>query len=420
MLDSPAAGQGWYPDPSGAHRYRYWDGRTWTPAVADQLPDAPPTTGRLPWRLLALAGLVGVLLVAGMAALTVALMRADAGPRDLAAISVRSDGVDLTWAPPPGPPAEVFVISRDGRDVATVQDATRYEDSDLSPRVAYHYTVRGVQDGVPTAASAEIVVRTPPWGATELHDAGTTSRSARLGWEPPPDGPPDQYVVQRDGIDLATLDGSTTSYTDTTATSGRYLHYDVVAVRDGMRSDPSAPLELHIVDRLVADARLDGAWDVSVKVTENHGTPLQTGESSTATWTFTPTCDAGACDLTVEGTLVDLPFRTKLTRQGAHYTGTMTTRAGTCADKPVTDTVAFAVTVTQGELTPGYWAAAHWSARVSVLMPYVVVGHRYCPRQSVAFTVVPQSADGGPPNQTVSLTGELRAAAGRPEPVSTR
>lgn len=26
---------GWYPDPSGAHRLRYWDGRTWTEHIAD-------------------------------------------------------------------------------------------------------------------------------------------------------------------------------------------------------------------------------------------------------------------------------------------------------------------------------------------------------------------------------------------------
>ena len=32
---------GWYPDPSGRHRHRYWDGRTWTEHVADD--SATPT-----------------------------------------------------------------------------------------------------------------------------------------------------------------------------------------------------------------------------------------------------------------------------------------------------------------------------------------------------------------------------------------
>lgn len=30
-----ASGAGWHPDPSGRHQQRYWDGTTWTDAVAD-------------------------------------------------------------------------------------------------------------------------------------------------------------------------------------------------------------------------------------------------------------------------------------------------------------------------------------------------------------------------------------------------
>lgn len=31
----PSQSPGWHPDPSGRHEYRYWDGHTWTPSVAD-------------------------------------------------------------------------------------------------------------------------------------------------------------------------------------------------------------------------------------------------------------------------------------------------------------------------------------------------------------------------------------------------
>ena len=438
MLDSPSAEAGWYPDPSGAHRYRYWDGHAWTSTVSEGMQDAqaatppplPPQPPPLPQllppvvprstrrprrRLIATTVIVGVLLLSGAAAATMTLLRPEPGPRDLAAIVVRSNTVDLTWMAPPGPPVDLFVLSRDGQDVATLENTTRYEDRDLSPRTGYHYTVRAVRSGTSTAPSAELVVRTPPWGASELHDVGTSSTSARFGWEPPIDGPPDEYVVQRDGIDLATIEGSATSYTDTTAPSGRYLHYTVLAVREGMRSDPSAPVELHTVDRLVADARLDGAWDVSITVTENHGTRLRTGQTTAATWSFSPACSGGSCDLTVDGTLTDLPFTVKLTRRGARYTGSLKTPASRCAQKVVTDTLTFSLTVTEGDLAPGYWAAADWSARVSVLMPYTAIGNRYCPEQSVVFTVVPQvtGGSGEAPHQTVSLRREPERGSGR-------
>lgn len=34
-VDQTAAAAAWYADPSGRHQYRYWDGTTWTPSVAD-------------------------------------------------------------------------------------------------------------------------------------------------------------------------------------------------------------------------------------------------------------------------------------------------------------------------------------------------------------------------------------------------
>lgn len=35
MNQSQASGQGWYPDPSGAHHLRYYDGMTWTNHVSN-------------------------------------------------------------------------------------------------------------------------------------------------------------------------------------------------------------------------------------------------------------------------------------------------------------------------------------------------------------------------------------------------
>jgi hypothetical protein len=60
MVSAPLPSPGWYPDPSGAPRRRYWDGQQWAP-------DPPPKrSGRA--ALFAVLGLLGFfgILVAGM------------------------------------------------------------------------------------------------------------------------------------------------------------------------------------------------------------------------------------------------------------------------------------------------------------------------------------------------------------------
>lgn len=73
MTVDPRVPPGWYADPAGRHRFRFWDGSSWTPGVSDgsavgeePLPPVPPALGhderaRLPARAAAL-GIAGLLL----------------------------------------------------------------------------------------------------------------------------------------------------------------------------------------------------------------------------------------------------------------------------------------------------------------------------------------------------------------------
>ena len=52
MIQSQTGGQGWYPDPSGAHHLRYYDGTTWTGHVSNggvvtSAPLTQPTVGSM-------------------------------------------------------------------------------------------------------------------------------------------------------------------------------------------------------------------------------------------------------------------------------------------------------------------------------------------------------------------------------------
>src|SRR5205823_10826975 len=71
-VTAPETPAGWYPDPTGGHQHRYWDGRTWTDQIADsgvastepatekpetqETPEPSPPPNRLPLVLVLLAG----------------------------------------------------------------------------------------------------------------------------------------------------------------------------------------------------------------------------------------------------------------------------------------------------------------------------------------------------------------------------
>lgn len=60
---APAAPPGWYPDPDGSGRARYWDGGRWTDALAPQgAPGADVPSTRDPSRIWALAAHLSALL----------------------------------------------------------------------------------------------------------------------------------------------------------------------------------------------------------------------------------------------------------------------------------------------------------------------------------------------------------------------
>ena len=69
MNDQPqppaSSAPGWYPDPDGSPRQRYWDGNAWTQSYQDAGPGRVPPNKRSGWltALAVVGGLIGLLIV---------------------------------------------------------------------------------------------------------------------------------------------------------------------------------------------------------------------------------------------------------------------------------------------------------------------------------------------------------------------
>lgn len=423
MVDAHGHPPGWYGDPAGRHRYRYWDGTTWTAEVSDGGPTVPtaptptasggfaPVPPPLPGagfavpppapraavssgrtRLVIASAAAAVLaLIAGV----VYVVRAPGGPAPtrLASVDVTSTSVTLKWATPPESTRlpDHYVVSRDGAEVGTDVRQQEFRDEGLEPLRVYTYEVRAVTGGRTSRPTAGFKVMTRPDSAVGLTLEQISVGSVNLRWNAPRGGNPDEYVVQRDDEVLITLPGTELSYADELAPPGATVTYAVIAVVRGQRAEP-VTLEVTTANPSVAEARLEGGWEVVADVTRNHGTKLKVGDSTSGSWTFTPDCASGACDVRLTGQFASTPFSVPLTRKGAVYTGNAKAPVATCRGKAMTNTLAITITVTAGQTEAGVWTASSWKGSLTMYYPYTASGSYYCPKQDAVFSLTPDGA----------------------------
>lgn len=108
-------------------------------------------------------------------------------PSRLSAV-IDNDGVKLSWQPASGAhPVNQYVLFRDGKKVATVDNATGYRDSGAAPGQSHFYQVQAVDTtGVGSPLSPKVSVSVPSAGGqTSAARAGSGGSS-----QAPPAGPP--------------------------------------------------------------------------------------------------------------------------------------------------------------------------------------------------------------------------------------
>ena len=177
---------------------------------------------------------------------------ASATPTDLTAPAAPANVVGgrgderagLSWDANAEPDLASYRVLRDGVEVASVT-ATSYLDLGLTNDVTYTYTVVAVDThGNRSAPSASVSVTptdlTPPAAPTGLA-AVRGDGSVSLTWNASPEADLADYRVLRDGIEVATVTG--TSHIDTALTNDVTYSYTLVAVdTHGNRSVSSDPV----------------------------------------------------------------------------------------------------------------------------------------------------------------------------------
>jgi hypothetical protein len=182
-------------------------------------------------------------------------------------------------------------------------------------------------------AAGVLVASLAPWKhppAPVLRPTGLIAGSAgasevALRWSSPATGPsPDRYEILRNGHRVGYAAGSVTSYRDTMLAPASSYSYQLIAIRDGKLSPPSAALAVDTVKPPVSDAVLDGKWDVNLSVTStthfNWGSDPKKWADK---WAIQRACTDGPCNVTAAGKFSQVTFSDSLTRDGAVYAGTV-------------------------------------------------------------------------------------------------
>jgi chitodextrinase len=181
---------------------------------------------------------------------------APAPPTGLIATGVFADRVDLSWDPNMEADVAGYAIYRGDQQIATTDWAhTTFSDSTVLPLTGYSYTVetfdtagRYSQPTDPLPVTTLALDGTPPSIPAGLTIGSVFSNQADLSWEASTDNQGvDGYTVYRDGSPIATLNGITTAYLDTSVVPSTTYSYAVDAFdpsgNHSAVSDPPVPAQ---------------------------------------------------------------------------------------------------------------------------------------------------------------------------------
>ena len=202
-----------------------------------------------------------------------------------------------------------------------------------------------------TSVEAEPESVSPPSGFRARPGAFSVS----LAWAAPSGEPEvDQYVVYRNGAQVVSLHGSTTTYSDERLVPGRRYSYEIEAHAGELVSEPAAVAARTRVPPLRA-ARVQGVFNVRTRELSASG--YVEHSAPTYGWRFRPRCERGPCDVRwtdLRRKKIHAVFRRHGARYGGTYTGTFNVL---CGSIQVTSVVEIRFEVDAARPIAGAWRA---------------------------------------------------------------
>lgn len=360
-------------------------------------PAPVPRRTRRVSRRVKVASLAGVVVAALIAGLVVWSPWQPNPPVGVRAISPTATSVVVSWHASSGNMSgpSHYLVLRNGRQVGSVPAGiVSWTDHGLAPGETYRYTVvaAGLVHSAPSATATVTTMTPSPVRLT----ARPTYTTVGLHWSPSPLGPaPDHYVISNGTDVVATVAGTTTSYTDRGQSPGTSFKYTVVAQWGNYLSGPSAA-----ASGATIAAPLSSDVPVRVDTTGSPGSswgPIVVGYHWDDRWSAAPTCTSSGCPVITttisvgpSGTFENASLPVKLHSSGSGYSGTATAKVVGC-ETPTgvilyTSTITLALTPVKGKVRNGAWTA--WTGTMTMTAPYMDEGGGYyCPSATWTFAV---------------------------------
>jgi hypothetical protein len=198
-----------------------------------------------------------------------------------------------------------------------------------------------------------------------------TLTSATLHWSKlTPGRRPIRYIVMRNGREVGSVPGTSTTYEATGLAPQTVYTYRLIAVRGQRRSPSSAAVTVSTLTPPPWSATVTGMWSVQNSITSWQGVS-SAPNPTTGIWTFTPRCMASECAIDVSGTIDSSPFSVTVARTGPDYLSAPTDVSYfTCNGSPSAGTLSLKISPQRGAADSNVdWVAASWSGTMTLYAP---------------------------------------------------
>ena len=206
--------------------------------------------------------------------------------------------------------------------------------------------------------------------------------SVLLAWsQPAGSGEVDHWIIYRNGSPIG--ERIVQSFEDDGVLPGEEYTYEVRAVdADGTKSAASTAFTSTPVPPK-SEARLMGDFEVTARVTSSRGVDFSEGKVFHHSWSFSPKCRAGPCNVAWRATAYQ-QIRTVLKRSGAEYSGDDRGHMGfTCAGGNIRSHVILRIIVERADAVRGEWVATRIRGKLIQEVP----AQRTCGRSTATYRV---------------------------------